>query len=503
MTRGELLRAAAVAGLAASELAWPVRVRAATAPKVVIIGAGLAGLRCADVLWHRHGIAPTVYEWDSRVGGRCETLRGYFAGGQNAELHAEFISSEHAMMRSLVTRFGLTLSNEDKVDAGDLSTYWFNGLRYTQADLNADWRDWGWKLFHHAGHEAPWPTRSDKHNSATAQAWDAMSVSEWVEAHVPGGLSHPFGKLLIQDVIDEYGGDPDEQSALNAVYLLAYYDSIASGVQPKGHPMLSGTDEKYHILGGNDQIISGFMNGLPDGMVQLQQRLVGIRPRSSGGFRLTLESDAARHDVTADHVVLALPFATLREIDLSHLHLPTTKLLAIDTQGMGSNCKVQLQFTHPVWVSEQYDGTFYADTGAQSGWQASPDPVGAPPLLTEYLGAAKGRNLGFTYHLDGYEGEAPKRLVEDTITRMEPLFTGIRKAWNGRSWFKWSYGDPHIRGGYSYYKVGQYTGISGTEGPPVGALHFAGEHMEPNFQGYMEGAVRSGVRCADEIASSL
>ena len=63
MTRGELLRAAAVAGLAASELAWPVRVRAATAPKVVIIGAGLAGLRCADVLWHRHGIAPTVYEW--------------------------------------------------------------------------------------------------------------------------------------------------------------------------------------------------------------------------------------------------------------------------------------------------------------------------------------------------------------------------------------------------------------------------------------------------------
>ena len=124
---------------------------------------------------------------DSRVGGRCETLRGYFAGGQNAELHAEFISSEHAMMRSLVTRFGLTLSNEDKVDAGDLSTYWFNGVRYTQTDLNADWRDWGWKLFRHAGHEAPWPTRSDKHNSATAQAWDAMSVSEWVEAHVPGG----------------------------------------------------------------------------------------------------------------------------------------------------------------------------------------------------------------------------------------------------------------------------------------------------------------------------
>ena len=37
----------------------------------------------------------------------------------------------------------------------------------------------------------------------------------------------------------------------------------------------------------------------------------------------------------------------------------------------------------------------------------------------------------------------------------------------------------------------------------MGALHFAGEHTEPNFQGYMEGAVRSGVRCADEIAAAL
>ena len=503
MTRSEFVRAAAVAGMAATELAWPVRARAAAGPRVVIIGAGLAGLRCADVLWHKHGIRPTVYEWDGRVGGRCETLHGYFAGGQTAEMHAEFISSEHTMMRALVKRFGLKLFDENALPAGLRSTYWFDGKRYTQADLNADWRAWGWKLFHHAVNEAPWPTRSDKHNSPTARAWDAMSVPEWIEAHVPGGLTHPFGKMLIQDVIDEYGGDPDDQSALNAVYLLGYYDSVASGVQPKSHPMLSGTDERYHINGGNDQIVSGLMDGLPDGTVHLHQRLVGIRQRSGGGYRLSLSSDSATHDVTADHVVLALPFATLRDIDLSHLDLPPAKRRAIDTLGMGTNCKVQLQFTHATWESEHYDGTFYADTGAQSGWQAAPDPPGAPPIITEYLGAARGRNLGPAYNLSGYEGEAPRRLVDDTIARIEPIFPGIRKAWNGRSWFKWSYGDPHIKGGYSYYRVGQFTGISGAEGPPVGALHFAGEHTAPNYQGYLEGAVRSGRRCAAEIASTL
>ena len=273
------------------------------------------------------------------------------------------------MMRSLVTRFGLTLSNEDKVDAGALSTYWFDGARYTQADLNADWRDWGWKLFHHAAHEAPWPTRSDKHNSATASAWDAMSVSEWIEAHVPGGLSHPFGKLLIQDVIDEYGGDPDDQSALNAVYLLGYYDSVASGVQPKGHPMLSGTDEKYHILGGNDQIVSGLMNGLPDGMVQLQQRLVGIRPRSGGGFRLTLETDAATHDVTADHVVLALPFATLREIDLSHL-APAADQAACDRHDGDGHATARCSSSSPTRCGSR------SSTTARSTPTPAPSPAG-------------------------------------------------------------------------------------------------------------------------------
>ena len=55
-------------------------------------------------------------------------------------------------------------------------------------------------------------------------------------------------------------------------------------------------------------------------------------------------------------------------------------------------------------------------------------------------------------------------------------------------------------GTYSVWGInGQYTGFNGIQGRRHGGLHFAGEHTSVNYQGYMEGALRSGYRCAAEI----
>ena len=69
-----------------------------------------------------------------------------------------------------------------------------------------------------------------------------------------------------------------------------------------------------------------------------------------------------------------------------------------------------------------------------------------------------------------------------------------------------SYGPPatpHILGAYSYLAVGQYTAFNGIQGHQERRLHFAGEQTSLNFQGYVEGALRSGYRCADETAKTL
>src|SRR5690349_19878841 len=95
-TRGHIVRRAA-AGVAAGLVATSVRsqgeARAARdRDRVVVIGAGVAGLTCAYRLLE-HGIHASVYEASDRVGGRTKTLRGFFADGQIVEQGGEAIDT--------------------------------------------------------------------------------------------------------------------------------------------------------------------------------------------------------------------------------------------------------------------------------------------------------------------------------------------------------------------------------------------------------------------------
>ena len=89
-------------------------------------------------------------------------------------------------------------------------------------------------------------------------------------------------------------------------------------------------------------------------------------------------------------------------------------------------------------------------------------------------------------------------MVNDTLTQLEPVLPGVTAAYNGLAWYDFGLLDPYLQGGYSYWRVGQYTGFSGYEGVQEGYIHFAGEHTCQDFQGFMEGAVLSGERCASE-----
>ena len=95
-------------------------------------------------------------------------------------------------------------------------------------------------------------------------------------------LFRSFGRLCVAVLLDEYGGPVAEQSALNLIYLLAYYDSAPSGSQPRDSPQLSGTDEKWHVRGGNDLLISRLISRLPAGTIHLGERLEAVRSRGPG-----------------------------------------------------------------------------------------------------------------------------------------------------------------------------------------------------------------------------
>jgi monoamine oxidase len=469
---------------------------------VVIVGAGLAGLTCARELQETFGIRSRLFEWDDQVGGRCRTLRGYFDGGQLAELHAEFISSEHTHVRGLARRYGLELEGTGAGYSGAHDTLLFNGRRKAQTELDRLWEHWGRRLFRDAATRAPFPTLHDNHPGPVARAWDRMSVPEWIERHVPDGVDGWFGRLLLQDVLDEYGGEPGDQSALNLIALLGYDASRPSGDQPRHSPLLAGSDEAYHVADGNDRLATGLLSELSPGTVATGWRLVALRDHGDGRLTCTFDGHGTTRDVGAGHVVLALPFATLRHVDLSAAALPPLKLRAIRDLGMGTNSKVALQLDRPIWRDRNATGTFYTDDGAQSGWPATNAAHPLPGIVVDYLGGRAGAEMGPRFGLASDEGPAPQALVDHTLARLEPVFPGITASWNGRSYVKWSPGDEHIGGAYSFYRVGQHVAFAGIEHVPIRTIHFAGEHTSIAFQGYMEGAVRSGERAAAEVAAA-
>ncbi|HEX4064336.1 MAG TPA: NAD(P)/FAD-dependent oxidoreductase [Streptosporangiaceae bacterium] len=477
--------------------------RSADRGRVVIVGAGIAGLGCAYRLWRRYGIRAEVYEYNTVPGGRIRTLRGYFDDGQIAEEHAEFINPEHTATLQLASNFGFRLDNCDRYPPGThplRETMRFGGRPWSQTALNRDWHEWGWQLFHRAAFSvAPWPQLYNHHNPGGLR-FDRMSVTEWIDRHVPGGVASDFGALCVAAVLDEFGGPADEQSALNLVYLLGQDSSTRSGAQPHSTPQLGGGDEKWHVHGGNDQLITGLLDRLPGGVLHLGQKLAAVRPAGTG-YVCTFECGADRRDVRADHVVLAMPFTTLRSVDLGRVAISPLHRRAIETEPLGTNSKFFLQFGSRVWNAEHTTANSYCGGLVQGGWDATVYQPGKPGILAALPGGEVGADWGPRYRLSGYRGRPPEAMVRAYLGGFDALFPGVSRAYNGRAYYVWSPGDPHILGAYSYFKPGQYTGFNGVQGQQEGNLHFAGEQTSMNFQGYIEGGLRSGYRCATEIGS--
>ncbi len=498
-----LAGAGAVTGLAVAACgqAPPSPVR--SSPRVLVVGSGIAGLGCAYRLWREHGIKADIYEYNTVPGGRIRTLRGHFSDGQLIEEHAEFINPEHTATLALARSFGLSLDNTDKYHPGThpgRETMRFHGRDWPQAALNKDWHEWAWKLFHHAAFvTAPWPQLHHA-NNAGGRHFDRMSVTEWIDTYIPGGIKSDFGALCVAATLDEFGGPADEMSALNLVYLLGQDDSVASSSQPHAAPVLAGADEKWHIHGGNDQLITGLLERLPRGVLKLGERLVAVR-RVAGGYRCSFDHGGAVHDVMADHVVLAIPFTLLRSVDLNRVPVSALHRQAIREEPLGTNSKFFLQFSSRAWNAEGVTGNCFDDGVVEGGWDATSYQPGKAGILAALPGGESALDWGRRYGLRTHDGEPPARMTSAFLAGFDALFPQVSRTFNGRSYFVWSPGDPHIRGAYSYLAIGQYTAFNGIQGKREGSLHFAGEQTSLNYQGYIEGALRSGYRCASEVTA--
>lgn len=204
--------------------------------------------------------------------------------------------------------------------------------------------------------------------------------------------------LCVAATLDEFGGPADETSALNLVYLLGQDASTDSGAQPRGAPQLAGADEKWHIHGGNDQLITGILSRLPRGALHLGQRLVAVRPNGPG-YRCSFDRGGTVRDVTADHVVLALPFTVLRSVDLRRAEISPLHRRAIREEPLGTNSKIFMQYGSRVWNAAGTTGNCFDDGVVQGGWDATSRQAGPAGILAALPGGRSAADWGRRYGL--------------------------------------------------------------------------------------------------------
>lgn len=458
---------------------------AATAPRIVVVGAGLAGLTAAYRL-KQNGFLADVYEAADRVGGRCWSDTSFFNDGQVFEHGGELIDQGHTHIRQLAQELGLTLDNLLQAEVnGTEPTYYFDGQHYSHPQATDDLKK-AWQKIHSDVSAASYPTL---YNNYTERGWelDHMSIIDWINESIPGGLNSKLGQLLDVAYNIEYGAESSIQSSLNLLYLLAY-----SG---QGQLRIFGpSNEKYHVRGGNDQI-TGLMAQSLGNQIKLGQELTAIKQNTDSTFTLTFRIGRTFRDVMADRVILALPFAILRDsVDYRRAGFSDLKKTAIAEMGMGTNSKLHIQFTNHHWSALGSNGETFSDTGYQNTWEVSRAQPGISGLLVNYTGGNYGATFG---------SGTPLSRAQQFLVQIEPVLPGITTKWNGKAFIDYWPGYRWTKGSYSYWKVGQYTKFAGIERERQGNCHFAGEHTSIDFQGYLNGAVESGARAASEILADF
>jgi monoamine oxidase len=489
LTRGRFVReagalGAAVVGAGSFSRFFPSAAAASNA-RIVVVGAGLAGLTCAYRL-KQAGYRAQIFEGNDRVGGRCWTDRGTFADGQIAEHGGELIDTGHRELRRLARELDLELDDLLEAEARDSEPFFhFDRQAYSLAEATADI-------------QSVWPTWSDDTDAAgyptTYQSYtergfelDHTPLADYLDQTIPGGLGSKLGQLLDVAYNIEYGAETDDQSTLNFLYLIGF-------TRQKRLQLFGESDERFHIRGGNDQVPARLAEEL-DGQITLGSELVAVSRTKGGGYRLTFEEGGLRRTLSADEVVLALPFSILRSsVDYSGAGFRELKQTAIEQQGMGTNSKLHLQFDTRHWESLGCNGETFADTGYQNTWEVSRAQQGNSGILVDYTGGRVGAGFGTG---------TPRKHARQFLEQLEPVLPGISGHWNGRVALDFWPGNPWTKGSYSYFKPGQYTTFAGVESEPEGRCHFAGEHTSLDFQGYLNGAVASGERAANEVVRSL
>ncbi|HTX90871.1 MAG TPA: flavin monoamine oxidase family protein [Anaerolineales bacterium] len=445
--------------------------------KVVIVGAGMAGLTAAYEL-KRAGHKPVVLEAQQRLGGRVHTLRDPFTEGLYAEVGAMRIPRAHKMTLAYIDKFGLK-TNEFTMD-NPKAYYYISGRKVRAAEASADPSLLGFEV---AGHEVgqtadqlwrkaiqPLVTLLEKKGE---DAWpeivgkyDEYSTREFLEAN-----------QWSEGAIEMYGLLANQEALMNASFLELFREDAGNYYT-----------NMVEIQGGTDRLPYAFLPELKN-EIRFGARMIAL-DQSPTDVTIHYQTKAGRLEEKGDYAIITAPFPVLRHIEALK-PFSRAKMRAIRELHYDASAKILFQCRRRFW--EEDDGIFgggtitdlpvrnvyYPDHGRETGRGV---------MLASYTWSEDAQRWGSLSPQDRIE-----QALED-VAAIHPQVTAEFEVGASHMW----HDDEFAGGAFALFDPGQQTLLYDEIIRPEGRIYFAGEHASL-YHAWIQGAIESGLRTAESI----
>jgi len=433
--------------------------------KVVVIGAGLAGLNCARIL-QEQGWEPIVLEASSEAGGRTRTST---INDININMGGIEIGDGYERFVSLSDSHGLKFYSPHHSDKG-LSIFQDGQL------INAtDWAEF-------AGNPLPLSIRAtlpprlqfDFH----AQDFPLTSTTDW--------LHKKFAKYDIAEsqLLRELGADQAAIDLINRAGNFNHIDQVSALHVLRAYAGLKfGKSKKTLRLSGGNQQLALALSREQQSLLT-NHRVTRIKEQPNG-----IEIDCSNGSQwLTEHVVVAIPFSVLRKIELQ-VSLPAVQLEAIGQLMYTKISKLVCHVDQPFWENDGLPANMWCNSALERCFVSKSE--NGETLLSIFINGV-GTDI-----LDSKNDAQATQWILSELARTRPAIKGTLRPLAYVSWGN----NPLSQGAYHAFAPGQVTRYAHAMVNPAGRVFFAGEHCARDAAG-MEGALESGETTAHQLMNT-